>query len=160
VTVCCGGANDGEVPMPGSRTSRKGNQDTKCRSTTSDRRLDLYVDRIRLPCNRQFEFNTEWPATLLLVPSSPDFLPEREWSTYVPTRSTSTTFISNGPESEEPDFATSRTTTQLIHQLEARAQTRRWVLVGTIAGLITLSTVVAGLCLTRRSQMTAFLGRR
>jgi hypothetical protein len=63
-------------------------------------------------------------------------------------------------ESEKPNLATPKTTKQLIHQLDARARNRRWVLVGTIGGLITLTTVVAGLCLIRRSKMTAFLRRR
>jgi hypothetical protein len=39
---------------------------------------DLYVDRIRLPTNRRFESRTEWVATSLVVPTAPDFLPERE----------------------------------------------------------------------------------
>jgi hypothetical protein len=39
---------------------------------------DLYADRIWLLTNRQFESRTEWVATLLVVPTSPDILPERE----------------------------------------------------------------------------------
>jgi hypothetical protein len=39
---------------------------------------DLYVDRIGLPTNRRFESRTEWVATSLVVPSAPDFLPERK----------------------------------------------------------------------------------
>jgi hypothetical protein len=122
---------------------------------------DLYVDRIRLPGKRQFESRTEWPSTLLVVPTSPTFLPEREVANISANQEQLDDIYEQwAVESEEPDLAVPRTTTQLIHQLEARARTRRWVLVGTIGSLITLVKVISCLYLTRSSQGTACLRRR
>jgi hypothetical protein len=122
---------------------------------------DLYVDRIRLPGKRQFESRTEWPSTLLVVHTSPAFLPQREVvSIRAHQEQLDDIYEQWAAGSEEPDLAAQRTTTQLIHQLEARARTRRWVLVGTIGGLITLVTVISGLYLTRSSQVSACLRRR
>jgi hypothetical protein len=96
---------------------------------------------------------------LLVVPKSRDFLLEREVVNIRPNREHLDIYDQWAVESEETDLTTWRTT-QLIHQLDARDRTRRGVLVGNTGGLITLTTVVADLCLTRRSQMTAFLRRR
>jgi hypothetical protein len=145
--------------MTRSKASRRGNPDTRCRSTTSDCRLCPVCGPNTAAGKRQSR--TEWPTTLLVVPTSPDFLPEREM---VNIRShqeqLDDCYEQWAAESEEPDLAAPRTTTQLIRQLEARARTRGWVLVGTIGGPITLTMVIAGLYLTRRSQMTACLRRR
>jgi hypothetical protein len=119
------------------------------------------VDRIRLPTNRQFESRTKWVATSLVVPTSPDFLPEREVVNICACQEHLEDIYEQwDAESMEPKFATPRTITQLILQLEASAHTRRWMLGGFIGGLISLVVLVAGLCLTRRGQMTAFLRHR
>jgi hypothetical protein len=111
------------------------------------------VDRIRLPTNRRFESRIEWVATSLVVPTAPDFLPERELA-HVRAHQEHLEDIYNQWEAEsmEPDFAAPRTTTQLIRQLESSAHTRRLVLGGFIGGLITLAVVIASLCVTRRGQ--------
>jgi hypothetical protein len=119
------------------------------------------VDRIQLPTNRRFESRTEWVATSLVVPTAPDFLPEREVANVrAHQEHLEDIYEQWDAESMDPDFAAPRTTTQLIRQLEASAHTRRWMLGGFIGGLITLVAVVASLCVTRKGQMIAFLRRR
>jgi hypothetical protein len=119
------------------------------------------VDRIRLPTNHRFESRTEWVATSLVVPTAPDFLPEREVvNVRAHQEHLEDIYEQWEAESMEPNFAALRMTTQLIRQLEASAHTWRWMLGGFIGGLITLVAVIASLCLARRGQMTAFLRRK
>jgi hypothetical protein len=122
---------------------------------------DLYVDRIRLPTNSRFESRTECVATLLVIPTAPDFLPEREVDNLrAHQQHLEDMYEQWEAESMEPNFAAPRKTMQLICQLEASAHTRRWMLGGPIGGLITLVAVIASLCMARRDQMTALLRRR